>query len=1296
MADRRFQVELAARNLQLAFGTNPAEVISWDAGAWRAPRVLVPIVVDALVVPTVGAPQGSWASLVIDPLDAGAPSPAPFDVVTGRAAGVHLHWALPDGLTRGSTPSGPADAPLSAGTTVGVEQAEARSTDRTQYRPIPDRWLVARTVAGATPSAPRTVAAWVIEGALDPAQRRVTPLAQWTENRTDAPSVPITAVGPGDPTFAVYYDNVRNLLGFHDPLTDVTRGPVTYLVSGWYSEATRDPLHAPATESAWFMALASLGWSIPDASKKRLDDAARAAARARSALGLKGADTEANDGFMRMSRDTRKAEPQDDSKEPDDTRGIAYGAGASKIGKLRQTTKRYLAERQRYFEQYWPRQILCHGAVFDVAWNGRGGAYDVATAGVPAAGSVSVALGNSGAQALAALVAARDGTPGLERTLAAFHHGSLNDLSLESGLTRLETTLHAEDFNASPGGFVVSELEQGDMFPPASNSENSVRPPQRTTGADATDAKGFATEVRFFREDETLATLKNVVTGGNGSGSNGSGGKTRLENGAPPPAGSAPAGNARRTETVRRAMPRWFQPRDPVVLISEAHRSYKHGEDGIFDAKQQLICRVTGDTVSGIAVNPLTDDQGRALPGGRVVDVRGSDLATSDFRSGQIPLECGALLHETLLLDPSVIEVAREVIVTKARADGSMRIAGARVVTPTRAGANFAVEQTLLYSAFVNTSIDMQALAATSLMSGMLPAKLALQLWRRPWNPLEASWELEWYPSPQGEHDWALDETDFRLRAGVPLGIDTPAMRVTGRTLLTPAVAATMGKRLTRFLHDETAGVQDDATPTQEADLAAIAKDFANLDVLATSFGGLHRSLTARKSAPGLAADPDPSASIPISDATTLWLMRAGHLKLSRLRIIDTFGQFHDVSPSRIATPILAEDMRSRAGAAFMQLPPRTIESTRMMFRLLDATDDAREATRDHSPVCGWIVPDHLDEALELMDHAGAPLGQLQSSEDGRTLEWQGVPGQQDPLGAPPKLAQAQVAGFVGGLLQWGLRDPELAAGQDPPGETALSALLRMIDATLWTSDPVGRAGNEHLSVIIGHPLAVVRAELRLEVDRTDDARDMYAAARAELERTTFPVRLGELLALDDGLMGYFINDDYSRFYPVHEALAPQARPSGPNQGFLGSAAATPDMSPLPVQHPYIDRTPVVQIRPGQRIRLTLLVDPRGAVHVTSGIVPRKKIELMREHIAPALDAMSLTFRVGPVLVDPETIRMPLPAEIKGGWSWVRKVNVTTWQEDPVVKATQDALLPDVPALISEGWLKVSGALKST
>jgi hypothetical protein len=594
--------------------------------------------------------------------------------------------------------------------------------------------------------------------------------------------------------------------------------------------------------------------------------------------------------------------------------------------------------------------------------------------------------------------------------------------------------------------------------------------------------------------------------------------------------------------------------------------------------------------------------------------------------------------------------------------------------------------------------IDMQALAALSNLSGTRPHPLALQLWCRPWTPIELAWEVSWYPSPGAERDWALQQTDFALRSGVPTGTEgDPSFTLRGRSLLTPAVARTLERQLKRFLDDEAQGARDEATPSEEADLARIMGDFAKLDVLGASLSGLHDVLMARIPVPGLSGNPAPDAWQPLPGATALWLLRAGHLRVRRARIVDTFGQFHDVSDAVLNAPVRAEDLVSRAGSAFLAMPPRVQEPTRLMFRLLDASDDASEATRERSPVCGWLVPDHMDEAIEVFDAAGQARGQLQPADDGRTLEWQGVAGQLDPLGAPPQLAQPQLAGFVQGLLAHGLRDRKRLESQAPPSETALSALLRMVDATLWSTDPVGRAGNEHLSLLVGHPLALVRAELRLEVQSDPQAGplqgDLYNAARAELERTALPVRLGEVLALDDGLMGYFVNDDYSRFYPVHESLAPQAGVSGPGEGYLGSMALPVDTAAHPVEHPYIDRTPVVDIRPGQRVRLTLVLDPRGAVHATCGFLPRKKIELMREHVAPALEALAFTFRVGPVLVDPDTIRMPLPAEIAGGWSWVRRVNVTTWKEDPVVKASQDALLPDVPALLSEGWLKLSGSL---
>ncbi|NOY62874.1 MAG: hypothetical protein GXP10_06960, partial [Gammaproteobacteria bacterium] len=195
------------------------------------------------------------------------------------------------------------------------------------------------------------------------------------------------------------------------------------------------------------------------------------------------------------------------------------------------------------------------------------------------------------------------------------------------------------------------------------------------------------------------------------------------------------------------------------------------------------------------------------------------------------------------------------------------------------------------------------------------------------------------------------------------------------------------------------------------------------------------------------------------------------------------------------------------------------------------------------------------------------------------------------------------------------------------------------------------------------------------------------------------PVRLGSLTRLGDGLMGYFINDDYSQFYPVHESIAEQNRPNRPRQGFLGAIQTVNSYyegfrnDVAPVVHPYINRAPTLSVRPGQSVMLTLLIDPRGAVHATSGILPRKRIELMREHVASALANMSMTFRVGPVLTDPETVRMPLPSEIPGNWSWINRTGPTVWQEGRVVTATDDAKFGDEPAMFTEGWLKLSESM---
>jgi hypothetical protein len=101
-------------------------------------------------------------------------------------------------------------------------------------------------------------------------------------------------------------------------------------------------------------------------------------------------------------------------------------------------------------------------------------------------------------------------------------------------------------------------------------------------------------------------------------------------------------------------------------------------------------------------------------------------------------------------------------------------------------------------------------------------------------------------------------------------------------------------------------------------------------------------------------------------------------------------------------------------------------------------------------------------------------------------------------------------------------------------------------------------------------------------------------------------------------------------------------------------------------------------------------MEPHSVVSVTSGVLPRKEIGLRRDWTNDALAKLSPTFRFGPVLVNPESIRMPVAVDLNGTWSWDYRSDANTWVESPVTNATQDAILPPDPPSGTEGWLRMS------
>ena len=238
-------------------GTTVDAIAEWDTDLLRQTRVLVPVDVQALYVPTGDTTPFVQLRFAVTSPDEQPPAsmPAPLAPGAARPPGIHLHWAPPDALLRGE-----------------VQRVDEGSRNRLGLPPLPDRWVVLRILVPNGASTPN-VTGWVIEA--DTA--KAVPLAEWPSASAQTPPAGMTltreelnGVAGGAVNWAGVYDAVTNRLAFHDPLTDVAaiapQGAVgnlaTYIVAGWWSDPKLDPLDGVETTASLHDRLSALGWRL--------------------------------------------------------------------------------------------------------------------------------------------------------------------------------------------------------------------------------------------------------------------------------------------------------------------------------------------------------------------------------------------------------------------------------------------------------------------------------------------------------------------------------------------------------------------------------------------------------------------------------------------------------------------------------------------------------------------------------------------------------------------------------------------------------------------------------------------------------------------------------------------------------------------------------------------------------------------------------------------------------------------------------------------------------------------------
>jgi len=1226
-------------------------------------HLLIPIHVDALVV-SGGKADAAWApfkhgTVSVAPdlwwlkthYKTGADLRNPLDADKKKLEkGIHLHFRLPALIAHGD---------------LNKEHAFPR---------IPNRWLVQRYYKQANTLHMKT---WLVcgdkeakgkrdtddptvvllvapaDGSPGPYSYRPTGVASviWD---TDKPSdiydyrydhtgaeVELTAVTGGDAGFSAHYPACRNILGLHDDLSDLAKLPadanlkLSYHVTGWYSSVNDDPWNNLISSSA------GKNWTqLSDEEKTEIEN--------------------------------------------------------------------WLDERSCRIalkDKTLPSGILCHGSIQDVSPSGIS-----STAGPfedldQSKDDHWVDIGNTSAEALAARVAK---LRTLHTNSQAAYKGDLNLLedlvtALQSGLfsqgpsaADMDAELHRQGFASLAGG-KVWDIQSTPV--PSANTQQSPAPVSHPLSADLqkqldalnqlerecgrherllrdyrwelyalwhrwTEAKRLSSKTRQNLLQPAIDAFKKIIPQYdaklNELWKKRDHEKSQLEQKLPG-LSTGPDAGARNYNLVEQPDCPFYAPKDPVLILTGTATQVS----GTRPRSASVQARITGEEIQSFRY-------GHDDPADRTYAA--SDVA-AEIPSGYlaaIPPWSAKLLLETLLLTEADVLTADGSFVDHTKSPG---------ILPDRDVGRFRWEH-------------------------------------NPWIPLYLHWSVSWHADVPGAplpHEWTLrhgdnDSPQYRRNADLVASKKLPGTAIgqkageqvqfTGlsfagdplfnlqfsqaqgdlRSLMNQIVEL-MGSRSSAMISQALGGVQDAFMTRRDGDQLPPFdydqwKNKANpgllyLDsirqVLGKDFHPLSSPMTPYPRVPG--SPLKPLAFSPL---------RSGLLQVVDLWVIDAFGQRIRIEPKTLASSCQSGRLAVENGPAF-RLHPRFCRPMRLEFTST-STDDA-------DAICGWVVQNRFDQNLVLYSTDGHPVGILQKrfADAGTTMfYWVAVPGTHG--------AQATVDGIQNPYL----RDfAKFVLSRNFETGRAFDQLMNSATESTQQRMP---EDNQLLSVLLGRPLALVRAQLRLETDGlpalnqenswTEAAKpgeieailteSMHSGAApapnkfmetSNVEKARWQLRLGDRRGANDGLVGFFKEGPSSRTFYT-------------SWGFdLGNRAQTYDGLEA-AQDLVLDCDSTLQV--------TLLMDPQARVHVTSGVLPRMSLELTNAQLKGLKQVREVFFQTAPVLGTATTPHVPTPSDDYGQWSWTYRPNVTGWAEDPsmasaTVLAGQSVNWPT----LTEGWLKL-------
>ena len=394
-------------------------------------------------------------------------------------------------------------------------------------------------------------------------------------------------------------------------------------------------------------------------------------------------------------------------------------------------------------------------------------------------------------------------------------------------------------------------------------------------------------------------------------------------------------------------------------------------------------------------------------------------------------------------------------------------------------------------------------------------------------------------------------------------------------------------------------------------------------------------------------------APLPLNDFLPI---RTGAMRLHRIRVIDTFGQSRNDIP--VADTVKSEPLTlpdqgvQHANPDDAWLPPRLVQPARIDLRWLSAANGAQQLNTHpgNSPICGWLLANRLDNSLSVYAQDGTAIGIID-----RRARWRPVPGRDYRI-ALGEVDNPYLSNVLQRLALTDTEEEENDQATLADKQAFLQDFITVMDNAMDNIDPETFMHHQELALLMGRPVAVVRASVNLEIKGghaihqgwTTFHRDLARERRETdgYEHVKVPVRIGERGQLNDGVVGYWKEEGDALGRLFHTTV-----------DTVAAAVDRPDI--LGYEQ---DRLAINQSLTDAAQALTMLVDPRAQVHATTGLLPAKAIDIPRAQYTEALANINLTFLSAPILTGANQVALPLPNEVGYEWSWLARQRFN-WRE---------------------------------